>query len=124
MNFYPLTQAEYGQEALKTEYKSAREIGKIRLGTENLFFRNGLKTYFIPYTDITRCFRRVMMVPAKLCCGKGDLQVENLVIWDAKREVAQIQLPGTKAARILMEELKQLIPNAQFSRPPETKAEE
>lgn len=124
MNFYPLAQAEYNAEALKTEYKSGREIGKIRLGTANLFFRNGLKTYFIPYADIDRCFRRVMMVPAKLCCGKGDLQVENLVICDAEKELAQIQLPGTKAARILMEELKRLAPNAQFSRPSETEAKE
>lgn len=124
MNFYPLTQTEHDMETLRAEYKAGREIGKIRLGRENLFFRNGLKTYFIPYVDIKRCFRRVMMVPAKLCCGKGELQVENLVIYDSEKEIAQIQLPGTKAARILMEELKQLIPDAQFCRPPEKEADQ
>lgn len=123
MNFYPLKQAEYDLEVLKSEYKAAREIGKIRLGERNFFFKSGLKTCFIPYAQIRRCFRRVMMVPAKLCCGKGELQVENLVICDEEKELAQIQLPGTKAARILMDELKQLIPEAQFTRPSETKAE-
>lgn len=123
MNYYPLTQTEYGQETLRTEYRAAREVGKLRLGAQVLFFRNGLKTYYIPYQDIKRCFRRVMMIPAKLCCGKGELPVENLVVCDAQKEVAQIQLPGTNAARILMEELKRLIPDAEFGRPPKAETE-
>lgn len=120
MNYYPLTQTGCDSELLKAEYKAGREIGKLCLGKEVLFFRNGLKTYYIPYTDIKRCFRRVMMIPAKLCCGKGELPVENLVICDAEKEIAQVQLPGTNAARILMEELKQLIPDAEFTCPPKT----
>jgi hypothetical protein len=56
-------------------------------------------------------------VPAKLCCGKGDLEVENLVICGDKGELAQIQLPGTRAAKVLMEELENLIPEAEFGRP-------
>lgn len=117
MNYYPLTQTKCDSEQLKAEYKEGREIGKLRLGKEFLFFRNGLKTYYIPYVEIKRCFRRVMMIPAKLCCGKGELPVENLVICDAQKELAQVQLPGTNAARILMDELKQLIPEAEFCRP-------
>ena len=33
------------------------------------------------------------------------------------REVAQIQLPGTKAARILMDELKVRVPGGSFTAP-------
>lgn len=117
MKFYSLSGVSQDETALQNQYKDAREVGKIRLGTDSLFFRSGLKTYYIAYKDVKRCFRRVMMVPAKLCCGKGELPVENLVICDSEKELAQIQLPGTNAARILMEELKLLMPGTDFSAP-------
>ena len=43
--------------------------------------------------------------------------IENLVVYAGDTEIAQIQLPGTKAARILMDELKDKVPGAQFTRP-------
>ena len=120
LKFYSLTTADTDVNSLEPEYKNAREIGIIRLGESCLFFRKRLKVYYITYKEITRCFRRVMTVPAKLCCGKGEFAIEHLVIYAGENEVAQIQLPGTKAAKILMEELKQLVPDAQFSRPDDT----
>ena len=118
MRFYPLTGTQEEESQLSSEYKAAREIGKIRLGELRLYFKSGLKTYYIPYRDVTRLFRRVLEVPAKLCCGKGDFEIENLVICgEGDRELAQIQLPGKKAAQILMKELEQLVPEAEFGRP-------
>lgn len=115
MNFYPLTAVTTDVHILKTEYQAAKEIGVIRLGENNLFFRKSLKIYYVPYADISRCFRRVMSVPAKLCCGKGDFEIENLVICVEDVEIAQIQLPGTRAAKALIDELKLLMPHAQFT---------
>jgi hypothetical protein len=119
MKFYPLEDAQPQTEAqeLESEYTIAREIGNLRLGELRLYFRKGRKVYYIPYANIRRCFRRVMLVPAKLCCGKGDLQVENLVICGETGELAQIQLPGTRAAKLLMEDLEKRIPEAEFSKP-------
>ncbi len=117
MKFYPLTDSVVNEEDLSSEYKGTREIGKIKLGELRLFFKAGLKTYYIPYHDIHRLFRRVLAVPARLCCGRGDLEVENLVICgEGDQELAQIQLPGKRAAQILMEELKQKVPEAQFGK--------
>ena len=118
MRFYPLTDTQVEDSQLSAEYKTAREIGKIRLGELRLYFKSGLKTYYIPYHDVRRLFRRVMAVPAKLCCGKGDFEIENLVICgEGDRELAQIQLPGAKAARLLMQELEQRVPEAEIGRP-------
>jgi hypothetical protein len=119
MKFYPLeeNQPQIDASALKNEYETAREIGKLRLGQLRLYFRTGRKIYYVPYANVRRCFRRVMLVPAKLCCGKGDLEIENLVICGDSGELAQIQLPGTRAAKILMEELETLIPEAEFGSP-------
>ena len=119
MKFFPLATTVDDTASLSSEYTAAREIGKLRLGELRLFFRSGMKTYYIPYKDVRRCFRRVQLVPAKMCCGKGDFEIENLVVCGESGELCQIQLPGTRAAKILMEELERLIPEAEFGRPVE-----
>ena len=118
MKFYPLTASQSDEHQLDGEYKVARQMGKLRLGELHLYFKSGLKIYYIPYRDVHRCFRRVESVPAKLCCGNGEFIIENLVICgENDAELAQIQLPGTKAAKLLMDELEQRIPEAEFGRP-------
>lgn len=126
MKFYPLTAPSEEKEKLKAEYKSGREIGKVSLGETWFFFRSMGKVFYIPYADIHRYFRRVMLVPAKLCCGKGDFEVENLVICsETGEELAQIQLPGARAGKVLLECLEQLAPHAAVGRPAkEEKAED
>ena len=112
MKFYPLSTVAAEPEGLQEEYKAGREIGKIHLGVTHFFFRSVRKVYYIPYTEIRRYFRRVMLVPAKLCCGKGEFQMENLVICGDAGELAQIELPGTQAAKVLMECMSELAPEA------------
>lgn len=124
MKFHPLKTIEVNTESLETEYKSAREIGKLRLGAERFYFRSARKIFYIPYTDIHRYFRRVMLVPAKLCCGKGNLAVEYFVVCDTDSELAQIQLPGSHAAKVLMEQMSELAPNALAGTPSKASDEE
>ena len=112
MKFESLTSPAADSSALREEYRQAREIGKLRLGQRHMYIRSGLKTYYLPYSDIQRYFRRVMRVPARMCCGKGDFEIENLVICDDARELIQVQLPGQKAARIAMECMAAFAPNA------------
>lgn len=122
MKFEPLTLPVEDRTLLREEYRQAREIGSLHFGQDNLYFRAGLKVYYIPYGDIHRYFRRVMQVPAKLCCGRGDFEIENLVICGESGELAQVQLPGTKAARIVMERMAELAPNAAVGRSKEPSA--
>ncbi len=121
MKYCALTSTEENTETLQAEYRAAQEIGKLRLGTERLYFRSARRVFYIPYTEIYRYFRRVMLVPAKLCCGKGDLAVEHLVICDAEKELAQIELPGSHAAKVVMERLPGLAPAALVGTPPQEK---
>lgn len=121
MKFYPLRKVCRDPALLQADYETAREIGVIRTGKEFLFFRVRLKHYYIPYAGITRCFRRALLVPASMCCGRGNLQIENLVICSGDEELAVIQLPGTRAARELMKELKLRMPDTDFSVPERNK---
>ena len=116
MKFYPVA-SELPAEVLSAGYAEGREIGKARLGEKCLYFREKLKVNYIPYADITRVFRRVLLVPATMCCGKGDFEVENLVICTAEGEKAQIQLPGERAGKIILEELARLVPHAEVGKP-------
>lgn len=119
MRFYPLTESSAPEDAsaLASEYRAAREIGRVRLGELRLYFRAGLKTYYIPYRDVRRCFRRVQLIPAKMGRGRGEFQLENLVICGDKGELAQVQLPGEQVGKALLDELQKRIPEAEFGKP-------
>ena len=117
MKFNALTQTTPAEGLLEAEYRSGREIGVITLGETCLFFKKGRKVFYLPYADITRAFRRVQMVPARMCCGKGDLTVENIVICDSTGELAMIQMPGERAAKGVMDELAAKAPQAELRRP-------
>lgn len=121
MKLYSLDGSPTKDPQLLEEFSAAREIGVLRIGESALFFRVRLRQYYIPFSEIRRVFRRVYAVPANVCCGKGNLEIENLVIQGEERELAQIQLPGTRAAREAVKELKSKLPDADFSTPPRKK---
>ncbi len=123
MKFQAITTTTADEAQLEEEYRAAREIGPVRVGTTCLFVRKMMKTEYIPYKVITRCFRRVDLVQASLCCGKGDLQLEYLVVCVGDEEIAQVKLPDARAGKALLEELKAKIPHAEFVRPQKAAAE-
>lgn len=112
MKYTSLTSRTEEKALLHSEYAQAYAVGKLRLGQERLYFRAGFTTYYIPYCDIRRYFRRVTQVPAKLCCGKGNFEIESLVVCDSDKELAQIDLPGTRAAKAVMVRMAELAPDA------------
>lgn len=122
MKFHPLCPGTAVTD-LTEEYKTARAIGSLRIGDKNLFCRLRLKVYYVPYELIRRCYRRVLLVPATVCCGKGELHVENLVICTQEGEIAQVPLPGTREAKEVMRELKIRIRDCIFTAPLEKEAE-
>lgn len=121
MKFAPLLPGQAAEP--KEEYAAAREIGPVRLGSEHLFFRDKRKIYFIPYGQLERCFRRVLLIPARMCCGRGDLAVEHLVLCAGGQELAQIRLPGERAGKILLEEIAQRAPGVLIGKPAQTPKE-
>lgn len=118
MNFFSIENSVEETMVLTQEYKSAHEIGAVRLGETYLFFKKLLKTFYIKYSDLYRAYRRVLIVPAKMCCSSGDFTVENLVIHNSKdEEVAVISIPTEKAGILLLEELKKKSPATLFKCP-------
>ena len=123
MKFYPVKNQAPPETPLREDYRNGREIGPARLGAELLYFRAGLKTWYLPYSELRRCYRRVTLVPAKLCCGEGELTFESLVIEDGGGQLAELRMPGSRAGKALLEELKRRAPGAEFSCPPKAAEE-
>jgi len=114
MIFCPLTTTVSDKKNLRSEYKTAKKIGVIRLGETCFFFRRGVKIYYITYKEIVRYFRRVMLIPTGT--KRGDMKLETLIICDEKGELAQIQIPGPNAAKQLMDEMKLKAPHAESTK--------
>ena len=120
MKFYPLAGESAPGTELKEEYESARAIGGVRVGVQRLYLRQGRKVGHISYGDIRRCYRRVLIVPMRMCCGKGDMELENLVVEGEAGELATVRLPGGRAAKALMRELEKKLPASCLGCPPKT----
>ena len=108
MKLYSISREAVKDESLLSEYAAAEQTGDLRLGENTLFFKVRLRTYFVPYQDIDKAFRRVFTIPA----GSGrQIEMENLVICDAEKEIAQIRLPGKEAAKDVLKKLHELAPH-------------
>ena len=118
MKFINLTDGVKSDSSeLAREYRSSHSYGVTVVGNENLFVKKGLKIYYISYKDADRIFRRVRRVNAMMCCENGELEIEYLVVSAEGRELIEIQLPGQKAARMMMEELKGSVEGVEFMAP-------
>ena len=124
MKFLAASGKPLADPALAAEYKAARAFGNVRVGDSHLFIRSGMRNYALEHSGIRRCYRRVMRVPMKMCCGSGSLDVEHLVVEGDSGELAQVQPPGTRAAVALMELLKERMPEVEYALPPRPDARE
>lgn len=118
MRLYTAEGQAVRDDAVSAEYRQSRAVGNVRAGAKHLFFRAGLRLYAVAWPEIARCYRRVMRVPMKMCCGSGSLDVEYLVVEGASGELASIQLPGSRAARALMELIRETAPTVDCTPPP------
>lgn len=106
MRFCLLTDDTTEHTELAAEYAAARALGPLRLGSERLYLRRGLRTLCIPYSAVTRCRRRMIVMPEALRREGAAPALETLVLYGSEgQELAQISLPGATACRIVLAEL-------------------
>lgn len=120
MAFYSLVSGKVNKSShhdLSGELREGHTIGPVTVSKNNLFIKKGLRRYYIAYAEAERIFRRVRRLHANICCGDGDIEVEYLVIGIDGREVMEVTLPGKKAARMLMDEIRQTAPDLDTAAP-------
>ena len=123
MKFTPLLkEAAADPSALTQEYAEAEDFAPAKLGAAYFFFKVGRKVYYLPLAAITRCFRRVELVNARMgCCNQG-LPMESIVVCGAEeQELAQIRFGSERMSKALLAALEQACaqPKFGYERPPE-----
>ena len=71
-----------------TDFDSAKVYDKLRVGSLGVYFRDGLKTRFIPYDYVERAFIRVQETSARMCCGQASFQYFRIVFVHDGKEFA------------------------------------
>ena len=99
----------HDEEVVRTDLKYGREIGPVCFGNEYMRIKRGLKQYYCSYSEVDRCFRRVETAPMKMCCGRGEMNVESMILLMGGREL-QVSMPDTRCAVAAMEELAKRAP--------------
>ena len=120
MSYYSLISGKINKELgtdLTAQFSNGHTVGPVTVSQDHLFIKKGLRRYYIAYRDAERIFRRVRRLHANICCGDGDIEVEYLVVSVDGREIIEVTLPGKKAARMLMEELKAAAPELNTDAP-------
>lgn len=110
MKFFPITEENIDSDTLKAQLDSAHEIGRVYLSDATLFVKKRRKVFYISYSNIHRAFRRVKSVPTRICCGKGEIRLEYLVLSSKTTELCEIDLPDERAATAVIEELQAKAP--------------
>lgn len=118
MKFSPLRTASADAAELAKEYRTAKKIDVLRLGEEHLFFRKKMTAFYLSYRELDRFFRRVMMVPVRVSCCKGEMAVEHIVLCSGGEELAVLLLADPRTAPSVMEALKERAPHAESVKPP------
>ena len=57
---------------VNADFESAKVFDKLRVGELGVYFRDGLKTRYIPYDYIDRAFIRVQETRGRMCCGQAN----------------------------------------------------
>lgn len=126
MKFLPLQKDLAGDAAaLEQEYAAAEDFTPAKLGQAHLFFKSGRKVYYLPYDAVTRCFRRVELVNARMgCCNQGIPMESVVVCGQGEQELAQIRLATERLSKALLEALGARCANAEigYVRAPDQKS--
>lgn len=115
MKLYPvLPNAKEDAAALKAEYAAAEDFTPARLGDTHLFFKAGLRTYYVPLAAIRRVFRRVEIVNARMGCCNNGLPMESVVLCgEAERELVQIRMQTERMSKALLAAIEKACPQAE-----------
>ena len=79
------------------DYEQAQVFDKLRVGREGVYFRDGFRTRFIPYTDMDRVFIRIQEVNGRMCCGRATFAYYRLVFCKDGAEFADVLSENEKA---------------------------
>ncbi len=82
---------------IQSDYEAAKQFEKARVGSLGVYYRDGLKTRYIPYTEMDRAFIRIQETRSRMCCGQANFNYFRLVFVKDGREFADVMSENEKA---------------------------
>ncbi len=73
---------------VNADFEAARVFERLRVGELGVYFRDGLKTKFIPYDYLERAFIRVQETRSRMCCGQANFNYFRVVFVHDGKEFA------------------------------------
>ncbi len=76
--------------AVAADFDSAQRFDKAVVGALGVYYRDGFKIKYVPYSALERAFIRVQEVNGRLCCGKAVFAYFRLVLVVGGREWGEV----------------------------------
>ena len=70
------------------DFESAQTFERLRVGDLGVYFRDGLKVRFIPYSFLDRAFIRIQETRSRMCCGQANFNYFRVVFVHDGKEFA------------------------------------
>ena len=96
---------------LTADHAAAEKFDRVRVGALGVYFREGLKTRFVPYSYMERAFIRIQEVNARVCCGSTCFAYYRLVLVHDGKEYADIPSESEKAMDGALARMQELSPD-------------
>ena len=112
------TYARGNNPAADRSFDGANTYGKVKLGGDWIFWKEGLRQCALQLTGVKRAYRRVEEVPTKLCCGRTNFDVQSLVLvlTDGTELTLKIGDGMQREAEALFSALKQAHPELEYGK--------
>lgn len=97
------------ENVLKSDYQGADKYGKISLGDSCLYITHIFYVEYVPYSVITKAFRRIEDVKGKLCCGVSNYEIHHLVLEENDKSIT-VLFEEKEAAQKALEQVAEKNP--------------
>ncbi|MBQ8151255.1 MAG: hypothetical protein IJ070_00635 [Firmicutes bacterium] len=84
-------------QEVNADYENAAVFDKLRVGKLGVYFRDGLRTKYIPFDYIDRAFIRVQETKSRMCCGQANWNYFRVVFVHGGKEFADYMSEKEKA---------------------------
>ena len=83
--------------AVAADFESAQPFDHAFVGARGVYYRDGFKTKFVPYTSLERAFIRIQEVNGRMCCGRAVFAYFRLILVVDGKEWGDIMSEDEKA---------------------------
>lgn len=81
------------------DFDCAVKYERVKVGKLGVYYKDGLKTRFIPYASMERAFIRVQEVNGRLCCGNTTFAYYHLIFIVNGKECGDILSESEKTMK-------------------------